>query len=68
MRRPAAGATERGPCARTLDDAHRCVADMPADLDVRYDLGDDHRLVGTLCPDMEWTLERREPTRTSSPR
>ncbi|MFI1928445.1 FAD-dependent monooxygenase [Streptomyces sp. NPDC020377] len=30
-----------------LDDAHRYVAGM----DVRYDLGDDHRLVGTLCPD-----------------
>jgi hypothetical protein len=23
-----------------------------AGMDVRYDLGDDHRLVGTLCPDM----------------
>ncbi|MGP3945893.1 aromatic-ring hydroxylase C-terminal domain-containing protein [Streptomyces sp. 6N106] len=27
-------------------------------MDVRYDLGDDHRLVGTLCPDMKLTLER----------
>jgi hypothetical protein len=35
-----------------LDDAHRYVADMLAGMDVRYDLGDDHRLVGTLCPDM----------------
>jgi 2-polyprenyl-6-methoxyphenol hydroxylase-like FAD-dependent oxidoreductase len=34
-----------------LDDAHRYVADMLAGMDVRYDLGDDHRLVGTLCPD-----------------
>ncbi|MFG1916657.1 hypothetical protein [Micromonospora sp. NPDC048898] len=28
---------------------------------VRYDLGDDRRLVGTLCPDMTWTLERPDP-------
>ncbi|MDW6064385.1 hypothetical protein SAZ11_48640 [Streptomyces sp. FXJ1.4098] len=41
-----------------LDDAHRYIADMLADMDVRYDLGDDHRLVGTLCPDMKLTLER----------
>ncbi|MDX3525034.1 hypothetical protein P1P75_00840 [Streptomyces sp. ID05-39B] len=61
MRRPAAGATERGPCARTLDDAHRYVADMLAGMDVRYDLGDDHRLVGTLCPDMKLTPERPDP-------
>jgi hypothetical protein len=32
-----------------LDDAHRYVADMLAGMDVRYDLGDDHRFVGTLC-------------------
>jgi hypothetical protein len=25
------------------------------------DLGDDHRLVGTLCPDMKMTLERPGP-------
>jgi hypothetical protein len=74
VRRPAAGATERGPCARTLDDAHRYVADMLAGMDVRYDLDDDHRLVGTLCPDMKLTLERPDPdvgtavTRTSAPR
>ncbi|MEU9788455.1 hypothetical protein AB0H92_47180 [Streptomyces phaeochromogenes] len=61
MRRPAASATERGPCARTLDDARRYVADMLADMDVRYDLGDDHRLVGTLCPDMKLTPERPDP-------
>ncbi|WP_326731261.1 hypothetical protein [Streptomyces phaeochromogenes] len=30
-------------------------------MDVRYDLGDDHRLVGTLCPDMKLTLERPDP-------
>ncbi|MFF3708882.1 aromatic-ring hydroxylase C-terminal domain-containing protein [Streptomyces phaeochromogenes] len=61
MRRPAAGVTERGPCARTLDDAHRYVADMLAGMDVRYDLGDGHRLVGTLCPDMNLTRERPDP-------
>ncbi len=44
-----------------LDDAHRYVADMLAGMDVRYDLGDDHRLVGTLCPDMNLTLERPDP-------
>ncbi|MGW7130674.1 aromatic-ring hydroxylase C-terminal domain-containing protein [Streptomyces bobili] len=26
-----------------------------------YDLGDDHRVVGTLCPDMKLTLERPDP-------
>ncbi|MEV0222274.1 FAD-dependent monooxygenase [Streptomyces sp. NPDC050704] len=41
-----------------LDDAHRYVTDMLAGMDVRYDLGDDHRLVGTLCPDMKLNLER----------
>ncbi|MFF6952477.1 hypothetical protein ACFZAD_27955 [Streptomyces iakyrus] len=30
-------------------------------MDVRYDLGDDHRLVGTLCPDMKLTPERPDP-------
>ncbi|MEU2896251.1 hypothetical protein ACWC4E_12600 [Streptomyces sp. NPDC001273] len=40
-----------------LDDAHRYVAGM----DVRYDPGDDHRLVGALCPDMKVTLERPDP-------
>ncbi|MFF3375136.1 hypothetical protein ACFYXF_19580 [Streptomyces sp. NPDC002680] len=30
-------------------------------MDVRYDLGDDHRLVGTLCPDLKLTLERPDP-------
>src|SRR5688500_8964581 len=44
-----------------LDDAHRYVADMLASVDVRYALGDDHRLVGTLCPDMKLTLERPDP-------
>jgi hypothetical protein len=44
-----------------LNDAHRYVADMLAGLDVRYDLGDDHRLVGTLCPDVKLTLERPGP-------
>ncbi|MGW3956521.1 aromatic-ring hydroxylase C-terminal domain-containing protein [Streptomyces sp. NPDC004752] len=45
-----------------LDDAHRYVADMLAGVDVRYDLGDDdHRLVGTLCPDMKLTLVRPAP-------
>jgi hypothetical protein len=44
-----------------LDDAHRYVANMLAGMDVRYDLGDDHRLVGTLCPDMKLTLERPDP-------
>jgi hypothetical protein len=47
---------------------------MLAGMDVRYDLDDDHRLVGTLCPDMKLTLERPDPdvgtavTRTSAPR
>ncbi|MEV4231197.1 FAD-dependent monooxygenase [Streptomyces bobili] len=45
-----------------LDDAHRCVADMLAGMDVRYDLGHDHRLVGTLCLDMKLTLERPGPS------
>ncbi|MEV0129639.1 hypothetical protein AB0H83_14430 [Dactylosporangium sp. NPDC050688] len=44
-----------------LDDAHRYVADMLVGMDVRYDLGDDHRLGGTLCPDMKLTLERPDP-------
>ncbi|MFF7550271.1 hypothetical protein ACFZCU_42610 [Streptomyces canus] len=44
-----------------LDDAHRYVADPLAGMDARYDLGDDHRLVGTLCPDMKLTLERPDP-------
>ena len=44
-----------------LDDARRYVADMLAGMDVRYDLGDDHRFVGTLCPDMKVTLERSDP-------
>ncbi|MFI8165960.1 hypothetical protein ACIGAN_06315 [Streptomyces sp. NPDC085931] len=30
-------------------------------MDVRYDLGDDHRLVDTLCPDMKMTPERPGP-------
>ncbi|MFE6097723.1 hypothetical protein ACFQ7M_38000 [Streptomyces massasporeus] len=41
-----------------LDDAHRYIADMLDGMDVRYDLGDDHRIVGTLCPDVKLTLER----------
>ncbi|MEU0029730.1 hypothetical protein [Streptomyces sp. NPDC006335] len=40
-----------------LDDAHPYLAGM----DGRYDLGDDHRLVGTLCPDMKLRLERSDP-------
>ena len=44
-----------------LDDAHRYVTDMLAGTDVRYDLGDGRRLVGTLCPDMKSTLERPDP-------
>jgi hypothetical protein len=36
-----------------LDDAHRYVANMLAGMDVRYDLGDDHRLVGTPVPGHE---------------
>jgi hypothetical protein len=32
-------------------------------MDVRYDLGDDHRLVGALCPDMKLTLDRRSGRR-----
>ncbi|MEV5103729.1 hypothetical protein ACFQ7G_25015 [Streptomyces massasporeus] len=44
-----------------LDDAHRYIADMLDGMDVRYDWGDDHRLVGTLCPDMKLTLERPDP-------
>jgi hypothetical protein len=48
-----------------LDDAHRYVADMLAGMlagmDVRYYLGDDHPLVGTLRPDMKLTLERPDP-------
>lgn len=44
-----------------LDGAHRYVADMLAGMDVRYDLGNDRRLVGTLCPDMKLTLERPDP-------
>ncbi|MFD5744987.1 hypothetical protein ACFXJM_24590 [Streptomyces massasporeus] len=34
---------------------------MLDDMDVRYHLGDDHRIVGTLCPDMKLTLERPDP-------
>lgn len=44
-----------------LEDARRYVADMLAGMDVRYDLGGDHRFVGTLCPDMKLTLERPDP-------
>ncbi|WP_055713890.1 hypothetical protein [Streptomyces torulosus] len=44
-----------------LDDAHRYVADPLAGMDARYDLGDDHRFVATLCPDMKLTLERPDP-------
>ncbi|MDX2675012.1 aromatic-ring hydroxylase C-terminal domain-containing protein [Streptomyces sp. NY05-11A] len=44
-----------------LDDAHRYVADPLAGMDARYDLGDDHRFDGTLCPDMRLTLERPDP-------
>ena len=44
-----------------LDDAHRYVADMLAGMDVRYDLGDDHRFVDTLCPELKLTLERPDP-------
>ncbi|MFD3307783.1 hypothetical protein [Streptomyces sp. NPDC058694] len=44
-----------------LDDAHRYVADMLAGMDVRYGLGDDHRLVGSLCPDMKLTSARPDP-------
>ncbi|MEO3842460.1 hypothetical protein [Streptomyces sp. CNQ-509] len=44
-----------------LDDAHRYVADLLAGMDARYDLGDGHRFVGTLCPDMKLTLERPDP-------
>ncbi|MEU3932413.1 hypothetical protein AB0E85_10250 [Streptomyces sp. NPDC029044] len=36
-----------------LDDTHRYVADMLAGMDVRHDLGDDHRLVGALRPDVD---------------
>ena len=50
-----------------LGDAHRYVVGMLAGMDVRCDLGDDHRLVGTLCPDMKVTLEWPAPA-TSSPR
>ena len=50
-----------------LGDAHRYVVGMLAGMDVWCDLGDDHRLVGTLCPDMKLTLERHAPA-TSSPR
>ncbi|MER5374777.1 hypothetical protein [Streptomyces sp. NPDC002553] len=35
-----------------LDYAHRYIADMLDGMDVRYELGDDHRLAGTLCPYM----------------
>jgi hypothetical protein len=38
-----------------LDDTHRY------DADVRYGLGNDHRLVGTPCPDVKPTLERPGP-------
>ncbi|WUS86595.1 hypothetical protein OIE08_00255 [Streptomyces canus] len=44
-----------------FDDAHRYVADSLAGMYARYDLGDDHRFVGTLCPDMKLTLERPDP-------
>ena len=50
-----------------LGDAHRYVVGMLAGMDVRCDLGDDHRLVGTLCPDLKVTLEWPAPA-TSSPR
>ncbi|MER5978484.1 hypothetical protein ABT142_18465 [Streptomyces sp. NPDC001857] len=42
-------------------DAHRYIADMLDGVDVRYYLGDDHRLVGTPCPDMKLTPERPDP-------
>ncbi|MEV0733347.1 hypothetical protein [Polymorphospora sp. NPDC050346] len=42
-------------------DAHRYVADMFAGMDVRYHLGDDHRLVCTLCPDRKLTLKQPDP-------
>ncbi|MEV7225889.1 hypothetical protein AB0M79_02540 [Polymorphospora sp. NPDC051019] len=41
--------------------AHRYVAYLLAGMDVRNDLGDDHRLVGILCPDRKLTLERPDP-------
>ncbi|MFF3737661.1 hypothetical protein [Streptomyces sp. NPDC002566] len=46
-----------------LDYAHRDIADMLDRTDVRYELGDVHRLVGTLCPDVKLTLERLRPGR-----
>ncbi len=33
-----------------LGDAHRYVTEPLAGRDARYDLGDDHQLVGSLCP------------------
>ncbi|NGO70283.1 hypothetical protein G5C65_18405 [Streptomyces sp. SB3404] len=36
-----------------IDEVHRGIADLMAGMDVRYDLGDDHPLVGTLCADMK---------------
>ncbi|WP_412521340.1 hypothetical protein [Actinomadura madurae] len=49
-------------------DAHQYVADPLAGMDARYDLGDDHRLVGTLCPDMKLTRTRQRRTRRAGRR
>ncbi|MFM9589287.1 hypothetical protein ACKI1J_11795 [Streptomyces scabiei] len=34
---------------------------MFADMDAQYDLGDDHRFVGTLYPDLRLWLEQPDP-------
>ncbi|MGK5627220.1 FAD-dependent monooxygenase [Streptomyces sp. URMC 123] len=46
-----------------LDEVKRYVIDLLAGFDVRYDLGDDHPLVGTLCP----TLRLSGPRPGGSP-
>lgn len=49
-----------------IDEVHRHIADMLAGMDVRYDLGSDDPLVGTLCGDMKLAAgesQAQQPTR-----
>ncbi len=49
-----------------IDEVHRHIADMMAGMDVRYDLGSDDPLVGTLCGDMKLDAgdrQAQQPTR-----
>jgi 2-polyprenyl-6-methoxyphenol hydroxylase-like FAD-dependent oxidoreductase len=40
-----------------IRDVNRHIGDMLAGMDVRYDLGEDNPLVGTLCADLKLSLE-----------